>query len=135
MEKRFRITVAGYETTHEERLRALLVSFKKSAAEMGVKVTFSQPPALMPVEGAKLTPEDVKWYIAEKGNLCPYCECPDLEPEVPYQDEESPIVQADVVCMSCGKQWTEVYYLSDVIVRKEGAREGTGNSAPGQPAP
>lgn len=54
-----------------------------------------------------LTPEE---YVAKRGMCCPFCQSDQIQGE--SIDFESSGVYQNIVCLSCKKEWTDVYKLA-----------------------
>jgi len=60
---------------------------------------------------AKLTPEQKKAYLADSSK-CPYCGAVGVEGgEVDCQGDNH---YQNIVCTTCGKEWVDIYTLTDV---------------------
>jgi len=63
----------------------------------------------------KITKEEVDQYIKTGGSQCPYCHSPEVEQEdMLILDEEDTKVYRHMTCLTCIKDWTDVYFLADV---------------------
>lgn len=61
-----------------------------------------------------ITPEQLHKYLSAKGVRCLYCENYDIEqPGKPWSSEDGD-ARAIVHCHNCGRDWFDVYYLSNV---------------------
>lgn len=56
--------------------------------------------------------ETKKEYIEGKGRFCPFCKCETLEGDAIEIDDG--LALQLITCNDCGKQWTDIYTLSDV---------------------
>jgi len=68
----------------------------------------------------EITKEKVEQYIIAGGNYCPYCRSPEVEQEdMLILDEEDTKVYRHMTCLTCIKDWTDVYFLTDVCAMTE----------------
>lgn len=61
----------------------------------------------------KLSHGKITQYVVRKGMICPYCELSDLTASGIQMDGFN--VFEEVSCVSCGKSWTDIYKLYDLV--------------------
>ena len=61
-----------------------------------------------------LNSEQKKEYIASEGSRCPYCQSGSLEGYGGY-DADADYITSKVECISCGKTWTDLYKLAQIL--------------------
>jgi len=72
------------------------------------------------VEMDEITKEKVEQYIKIGGNYCPYCHSSEVEQEdMLILDEEDTKIYRHMTCLTCFKDWTDVYSLADVKAMTE----------------
>ena len=64
-----------------------------------------------------LTDEQVKKYVREGGVKCPYCKSPDITGGSVAVDANRAWREVD--CQQCGRNWTDLYRLIDVVEVEE----------------
>lgn len=60
----------------------------------------------------KLTKEEKEFYIRGGGNHCPFCGSIDIEGG--HSEADSGFFCQDVTCLSCHKEWQDIYTLTDI---------------------
>lgn len=60
----------------------------------------------------RLTADEKKQYVADRGCRCPFCHSQSLEGES-YNGDGATIAQ-DITCLRCRRVWTDVYTLSAI---------------------
>jgi len=61
----------------------------------------------------KLTRMRKKKYLAECGNICPYCGSTDISSHSDFNTDDTSCWR-NVSCKSCNRDWRDVYTLVDV---------------------
>ena len=65
----------------------------------------------------ELSSEMVKRYVSLGGEFCPYCQSPEVEQtDILRYDDETAYISKDMICCTCGKEWTDLFTLSAVKV-------------------
>ena len=68
---------------------------------------------------AMLTDEQKKDYIAHWGCHCPHCGSNHITTETPLEDTGSGNFYQHTTCDNCGKGWSDIYDLVDIIEDEE----------------
>lgn len=65
-----------------------------------------------------LTAEQISAYLATGGNACPFCQSESIEgtTDREYNGETQDHL---IECLTCERQWRDVYTLTDVIPAEE----------------
>ena len=59
-------------------------------------------------------------YVSKHGVVCPYCDSNDITSgRMSFCGSVDNEILCEVNCFSCGKEWSDVYKLADVV-EKEG---------------
>ena len=61
----------------------------------------------------KLNKKQKKEYVDQGGVKCPYCGSDDID--VSNRNEEDTEIRDGVRCLSCDKEWTDVYKIVQII--------------------
>lgn len=61
------------------------------------------------------TKKQKKEYIAEFGNVCPYCHSRNIAPISGLAEDDDGAQKQDLECHDCGKLWEEIYDLVDIM--------------------
>jgi hypothetical protein len=61
-----------------------------------------------------LTNEEKQLYVKANGNYCPYCNSENIEGTGGTNVDDYG-VDIDVECLSCKRDWKDVYILSDIV--------------------
>lgn len=61
-----------------------------------------------------ITEKQKKEYLEYKGSRCPFCKSNEIEGYDGY-DGDGDWISAKIECSSCGKQWIDIYTITDII--------------------
>lgn len=76
----------------------------------------------------KLPKEQREAYLTKRGVACPYCGNTDIEGAVTESDHDGSYRQR-ITCHVCGKQWVDVYTLTEIEEEDGAGRRGETNDA------
>lgn len=63
-----------------------------------------------------ISTESIEQYVKFGGEFCPFCKSPEVIQDGPlYYDNENSKVYRGVMCLSCIRDWTDVFTLNAVI--------------------
>jgi Zn ribbon nucleic-acid-binding protein len=66
-------------------------------------------------EMRKISAEDVEGYLKVNGEYCPFCKSPEIQEDtMMWYDEDTVSVHRGMTCLTCFRDWTEVFKLSDI---------------------
>ena len=63
----------------------------------------------------QLTRKQRDIYVRAGGIACPYCGSRSMTSEIVQYDRLSGVIDIDVECMKCKKQWIDVFTLSNIL--------------------
>ncbi len=62
-----------------------------------------------------ISAKNVKIYIKSGGEYCPYCKSPEVEQDsMLVYDEKTSMVYRNMACLTCFREWTDLFKLYDV---------------------
>jgi transcriptional regulator NrdR family protein len=63
----------------------------------------------------KITQEDIDRYVKFGGEYCPFCKSTEVVQDgVMFYDEDESKVYKGMMCLTCDREWTDVFTLSTI---------------------
>jgi DNA-directed RNA polymerase subunit RPC12/RpoP len=63
----------------------------------------------------QITRQQRDTYVRAGGNACPYCGSRSMTSEVVMYDRLQGVIEVEVECLKCKKQWIDVFTLSSIL--------------------
>jgi len=73
----------------------------------------------------RLTAEEVERYVKEEGMCCPFSDCRKRTLTCECVQDSQKGIETDVRCRSCGRQFTEQYELTSIVIMQEKVDEAS----------
>uniref|UniRef100_A0A6M3XPV3 Uncharacterized protein n=1 Tax=viral metagenome TaxID=1070528 RepID=A0A6M3XPV3_9ZZZZ len=66
----------------------------------------------------EISKDDISRYVNFGGEYCPFCISPEVQQDGPlFYDEDEAKVYRGMECLTCNRDWTDVFGLVDVLTK------------------
>ena len=63
----------------------------------------------------QITRQQRDTYIRAGGSACPHCGSRSMKSEIVQYDRLQGVIEVDVECMKCKKDWIDIFTLSNIL--------------------